>query len=53
MLYYEVKLIHPETKEVFFNVTSVKPKLPSQDILDRYKGAILVIRTTSSPENNQ
>ena len=51
-MYYEIKLINPETKEVYFKVTSIKPKLPSQETMDRYKGAMLVIRTTSNPETN-
>jgi hypothetical protein len=49
MLYYEVKLINPETKEVFFSATSLRPEFPSQDLMDRHQGAILVIRTTPNP----
>lgn len=45
MMYYEVKLINPETKEVYFMKTSPKPKFPSQDFFDKYRGAVLVIRT--------
>lgn len=45
MMLYEVKLINPETKEVYFMETSVKPKIPSQEIIDQYEGAVLVIRT--------
>lgn len=49
MLYYEVKLINPETKEIFFAEISVRPKFPSQNLIDEHQGAILVIRTTSNP----
>ncbi len=49
MLYYEVKLINPETKEIFFAETSVRPKFPSQSLIDQHQGAILVIRTTPNP----
>lgn len=52
MLYYEVKLLNPETKEIYFNVTSPKPTLPSPEILERHKGAILVIRTTDNPQSS-
>lgn len=52
MLYYEIKLINPETKEVYFKVTSARPKFPSQEIMDRYRGAMLVIRTTSMPDSD-
>ncbi len=45
MLLYEVKLINPETKEVYFMATSVKPKIPPQEIIDRFANAVLVIRT--------
>lgn len=45
MIYYEVKLIHPETKEVFFHVTAPKPQLPSKEILERHREAVIVIRT--------
>lgn len=46
MLYYEVRLIHPETKEVYFFSSSPRPLLPSQEIIDRHQGAVLVVRTT-------
>jgi len=52
VLYYEIKLINPETKEVYFKVTSARPKFPSQEILDRYKGAMMVIRTTTNPDSD-
>lgn len=52
MLYYEVKLIHPETKEVYFNVTSTKPTLPSQKIFNQHKDAVLVIRTNPPAEES-
>ncbi len=45
MMIYEVKLMNAETKEVYFMATSVKPKIPSQEIIDRFEGAVLVIRT--------
>lgn len=45
MMLYEVKLMNPETKEIYFIETSEKPKLPSQEIIDRYYGAVIVIRT--------
>ncbi len=53
VMYYEIKLINPETKEVYFKVTSARPKFPSQEILDRFKGAMLVIRTTCNPDSDQ
>jgi hypothetical protein len=49
MLFYEIKLIHPQTKEIYYLVTSEKPQLPAREIMDQYKGAILIIRTTSTP----
>lgn len=52
MLYYEVKLINPETKEIFFAVTSPRPKFPSQSLIDEHQGAIIVIRTTSNPNSD-
>lgn len=45
MLYYEVKLINPETKEVYFQSTGPKPKFPSQKFVDSHLGSVLVIRT--------
>ncbi len=45
MMYYEVKLINPETKEVYFMETSVKPQFPSPEFFDCHQGAVLVIRT--------
>ena len=45
MLFYEVKLINPETKEVYFTVTATKPTFPSKKIMDANRNAILVIRT--------
>lgn len=45
MLYYEVKLIDAETKEVYFEEISVKPKFPTPDFYTRHRNAILVIRT--------
>ncbi len=45
MMIYEVKLINPETKEVYYMETSEKPKIPSQEIFGRFKGAVLVRRT--------
>lgn len=53
MMYYEIKLINPETKEVYFKVTSPKPKFPTKEVMDRFKGAMLVIRTTSMPDPDQ
>lgn len=50
MLYYEIKLIHPETKEIFFSVTATRPKFPPKDLIDRHRGAIIVIKTTPSPK---
>jgi hypothetical protein len=49
MLFYEVKLIHPQTKEIYYLVTSEKPQLPAKEVMDQFKGAVLVIRTTSTP----
>lgn len=49
MLYYEVKLINPETKEIFFAEISIRPKFPSQKLIDQHQGAILIIRTTPNP----
>jgi hypothetical protein len=49
MLFYEVKLMHPQTKEIYYSVTSEKAQLPDKETMERYKGAILVIRTTSTP----
>ncbi len=51
MLYYEVKLINPETKEIFFVVISPRPKFPSQNLIDQHQGAIIVITTTSNPNS--
>ncbi len=51
MLYYEVKLMNPETKEVFFRAISPRPKFPAQNLIDQHYGAILVIRTTSNPQS--
>lgn len=52
MLYYEIKLINPETKEVYYKVTSEKPQLPTKEEMDRHKGAMLVVRTTMTPKED-
>ena len=52
MMYYEIKLINPETKEVYFKVTSPKPQFPSQEVIDRHKGAMLIVRTTNIPDSD-
>lgn len=48
MLFYEVKLIHPETKEVYFEKTGPSPEMPNPETMKAHQGAILVIRTTDS-----
>ncbi|MFL5783895.1 MAG: hypothetical protein ACJ76H_04735 [Bacteriovoracaceae bacterium] len=42
---YEVKLINPETKEVYFTSLATKPQFPPQKLRDQYKAAIIVVRT--------
>ena len=47
MLFYEIKLINPDTSEVYYQVIQEKPLLPSQDVFNQFKGALLVITTKS------
>jgi len=47
MLIYVIKLIHPVTKEVFYERSGRNPELPSQEMMDQYVGAVLVINTAS------
>ena len=48
MLIYDVKLIHPQTKEVLFQTQGTRPQLPSSDVFKQHPGAILVINTRDS-----
>lgn len=48
MIFFEVKLIHPETKEVYFKTIAPKADLPSKEVLDKYPGALLIINTLQS-----
>jgi hypothetical protein len=53
MLFYEVKLINPQTKEIYYQSTSKKAELPAQDIMQKYQGALLIINTTSINTEDQ
>jgi len=48
MIFFEVKLINPETKEIYFKKIGKKPELPDQSILDKYLGALIIIDTKNS-----
>jgi hypothetical protein len=51
MLFFHIRLLDPDTKEVYYEVYGPKPELPPKDLLKKYQGALLVINTTgSSPE---
>ena len=45
MLFYEIKLINPQTKEVYYKTFSPRPLLPSNEILNKFLGAVMVIST--------
>lgn len=45
MLFYEIKLINPQTKEVYYKTFSPRPLLPSNEILNKFLGAVIVINT--------
>jgi hypothetical protein len=47
MLFYDVKLVHPQTKEIYFQTISKRLELPPPEVFDRYQGAMLVINTTT------
>jgi hypothetical protein len=55
MLIYVIKLIHPATKEVYYERSGKRPEFPSQQTMDAYQGAILIISTTNSilPESKE
>jgi hypothetical protein len=48
MIFYDVQLIHPETKEIYFQKISEKPELPQKEVIDKYRGAMIIIKTTTS-----
>lgn len=48
MLIYHIKLIHPVTKEIFYEARGRRPLLPSDEVFDKYPGAVLVICTGAS-----
>lgn len=48
MIFFEVKLVNPETIEIYFKKIGKKPELPDQSILDQYQGALLIIDTKCS-----
>ena len=47
MLFYEVKLVNPDTNETYFREVSLQPKIPSKEIMEKYQGALIVITTTT------
>lgn len=47
MLFYEIKLVNPDTNETYFREVGPKPKIPSKEIMEKFQGALLVITTTS------
>jgi hypothetical protein len=47
MLFYEIKLVNPDTNETYFREVGSKPKIPSKEIMEKFQGALLVITTTS------
>lgn len=49
MLLYDVKLINPQTKEIYFQSLSIRPELPSEELIKKHIGAILIISTCDSP----
>jgi hypothetical protein len=53
MLFYEIKLINPDTNETYFREVGPKPKIPSKEIMEKYQGALLVITTTSHLLNHR
>lgn len=48
MIFFEVKLVNPETKEIYFKKVGKRPELPDQTILDQYQGALIIIDTKNS-----
>lgn len=48
MIFYEIKLIHPQTKEIYFQSLGEKPQLPSKEVIKKFQGAVIVIKTTDS-----
>jgi hypothetical protein len=47
MLYYQIKIINPETKEIYFETKCRKGELPKRDVMEKFPGAILIINTTA------
>ena len=47
MLFYEVKLVNPDTNETYFREVSPHPIIPSKEIMEKYQGALIVITTTT------
>lgn len=52
MLFYEVKLINPQTKEIYYHKVGKKPELPCEALLRNFQGAMIVINTTTSLLNH-
>lgn len=50
MVFFHIRLIHPETKEIYYESCGSKPELPSQEIIEKYKGSLLVIETSGTPK---
>lgn len=48
MVLYEVKLIDPDKKTVYYRSLKAKAELPDQETLKKYPHSILVIDTKSS-----
>jgi hypothetical protein len=48
MLIYEVKILHPSTKEILFQTQGPRPELPSAEFFTTHPGAILIINTRDS-----
>jgi hypothetical protein len=46
MLFYEIKLVNPDTLETYFREVGPKPKIPSKEIMEKFQGALLVITTS-------
>ena len=52
MLFYDVKLINPQTKKVYFHKVGKKPDIPPKDVMEKFQGAMLVITMTTSLLSN-